>query len=340
MTRVTVLVGALVLAPMVTGIAVSAADDGPGHVVLTFRDPDIVESSGLVLTHGLFVTMNDSGDTGRVFSVAPDGDAVGVTQWGTPDDDAVDVEGLAPACADREPGVWVGDIGDNAEARDSIRVVKVPVGRGDLDATGAPRYTLTYPDAAHDAETLLCDPADGRLYVVTKGFLGGTVYAAPKRLTATGVNRLKPVASTIPIATDGAFWLDGRHLVVRGYAGARVYAWPSMDVVGALPLPSQKQGEGIAVDTDGRVFVSTEGAFSDVQEVPVPRALRRALAPLVAASGGSPSTSPSQPATAVLPEDERTSAVDHAWWTWLVGGAAAVLVVLVLGRVWILSRRR
>ena len=44
-----------------------------GTRVLTFDDPAIVEASDLVVTDGLFVTTNDSGDTGQVFVVDLDG---------------------------------------------------------------------------------------------------------------------------------------------------------------------------------------------------------------------------------------------------------------------------
>ena len=50
----------------------------PAQVAFTFRDPAIVESSGLVVADGLVVTTNDSGDTGRVFAVDPaTGETVG-----------------------------------------------------------------------------------------------------------------------------------------------------------------------------------------------------------------------------------------------------------------------
>ena len=52
----------------------------------------------------------------------------------------------------------------------------------------------------------------------------------------------------LPIATDGAFFPDGRHLVVRDYGRAVVYAFPVLEAVAEVDLPEQQQGEGIAVD--------------------------------------------------------------------------------------------
>ena len=97
--RSLIVLAALLAIPFVIGTAVGFGPES-GDEVLAFQDPAIVESSGLVaLDDGLFATTNDSGDSGRVFTVDGDGETVGVTTWAsTPDD----VEALAPA------GRWRG----------------------------------------------------------------------------------------------------------------------------------------------------------------------------------------------------------------------------------------
>ena len=67
------LVAALLL-PLVLAGPVGAG--GPA-VELTFKDPDIIESSGLAVVGPWVVTTNDSGDTGRVFVVDRSGATVG-----------------------------------------------------------------------------------------------------------------------------------------------------------------------------------------------------------------------------------------------------------------------
>ena len=123
---------------------------------------------------------------------------------------------------------------------------RVPVGRGDVDVD-TPSYELVYPDGPRDAESLLADPATGRLYVVSKGVFGGSLYAAPERLSAGRPNRLEEVGPVLAIATDAAFFPDGRHIIVRNYTEAAVYSWPELVEVGRFGLPDQQQGEGIAV---------------------------------------------------------------------------------------------
>lgn len=310
-----------------------------GEVAFTFRDAAIVESSGLVARDGLVLTVNDSGDSGRVFAVDPaTGETVGVTRW---DDGPRDVEALAPA----GPGeVWVGDIGDNRGVRDSVEVLRVPVGRGERTVQPE-RFELVYPDGATDAETLLSVPGTGRLVVVSKGILGGVVYRAPLRLDPEGPNRLEAVGSALPIATDGAFLPDGRHLVVRNYGRAEVLTWPGLEKVGSFDLPAQEQGEGLSVDEDGELLISTEGAYADVLRVRLPRELREALA-----ATPSPTLSPtSSPGASPWVDDDPAGSDPGAvadpgvQWGWVAGGVLLValpVLALLLVVAAIRARRR
>jgi hypothetical protein len=311
------LLAGLVVVPFLLGAAVAPV--GESQVVFSFQDNDIIESSGLVVVGGLVVTTNDSGDTGRVFTVDPaTGKTVGTTGWGN---NPTDVEALAPL---DEHEVWVADIGDNIESRESIQVAPVPVGPGNKDLDG-PIYDLAYPDGPHNAETLMTDPTTGRLYVATKEVLGGTLYAAPTHLSTDHVNELEPLGDVLPIATDGAFLPDGQHFVVRNYAVAAVYDFPSLEKVDELQLPSQRQGEGLAVDADGTLLLSSEGQHSEVLRVSLP-----SVAP---STGATPSASPS-PHTeshedSELPETTRT---ERPAWPWFLGGLIGLGCLLVLLR--------
>jgi hypothetical protein len=255
--------GAAAVVPFVVGAVAPGPAAVPSVVEFRWRDPAVVESSGLVVRDGLFVTVNDSGDSGRIFTADASGTTVGVTSW---PGDPVDDESLAPA-GDGE--VWVGDTGDNTRSRSTIVVRRVPFGRGDR-TVNPPAYSLVYPDGPHDAETLLARPRTGRLYVVSKDIFGGTMYAAPAHLVAGRPNRLRAVADGLGYATDGAFFPDGRSLVLRDYTGATVWSWPGLRRIGSWVLPGQRQGEGIAVGEDGSVHLSSEGQFTPVLTVHLP----------------------------------------------------------------------
>ena len=89
------------MVPFVIGFSVAGAEPAAGEEVCRFQDPQIVESSGLVARDGLFVTVNDSGDSGRVFVVdAQTCRTVGGTTWS---DEVEDVEAVAPRTA---TGYW------------------------------------------------------------------------------------------------------------------------------------------------------------------------------------------------------------------------------------------
>ncbi len=294
-------------------LGVRADEPLVGEVVCHFTDPDITESSGLVVSDGLIVTVNDSGDSNRVFAVDPaTGDTVGMTRW---QGDATDNEALAPGPAG-SGDVWVGDIGDNSAVRDHIRVARVPVGRGQRTVK-APTYDLVYPDGPHDAETLLADPATGRLYVAVKEFIG-RLYAAPARLSSDAPNELTPAGSVLGLATDGAFFPDGRHVVLRNYGQASVYTWPDLDRISTVTLPAQPQGEGIAVSAAGEVFLSSEGERADVLRVVLPLG-EPSPSPTVDPAGGSSARAPIQ-------------AEERSWWPWGIGAVAFAVMVGVLVR--------
>jgi len=320
-------VAAVVALPFGLGLTAAAGDDRAPEPVLRFQDPAIVESSGLVARGGLLQTVNDSGDEARVFTVDRSGRTVGVSRW---DGDPVDVEALAPG---PDGTVWVGDIGDNTGERDTVSVSAVPVGRG--DRSGAVRgYRLAYPGGPTDAEALLAHPRAGRLYVVTKGVLGGEVLAAPRRLDPDRVNRLRPVGPAMGLVTDGAFLPDGRHVVLRDYSRAVVYTFPGLEQVGEVRLPRQEQGEGIAVDDDGSLLVSSEGGRAPVLRVDLPPRVARSVAAVDAdrTPTDEPSASPtaSSPPEPEPPADPEAARPDVR--SWLIGAGVMIAMVVVLLR--------
>lgn len=276
--RTLALAAALTL-PFGIGAVAQANPEGEPEPDVEFRVADhlVAESSGLVVTEvageRLFVTVNDSGDTGRVFTIDPTtGETVGTTAFAP---SPRDLEALAPAGAGH---VWVGDIGDNLHVRDELRITRIPVGRGTLDAGAAQSYRVAYPDRHYDAESMVAHPKTGRVYVITKQAMGGTVFAVPEDLDPSGLNVLEEVGRAPTLLTDAAFSPDGRHLLMRGYDHLWIKSFPDLDGVTDLPLPPQPQGEGMAVGADGAVFLSTEGRERPVLRVSLPEGLQDVIA--------------------------------------------------------------
>jgi hypothetical protein len=247
-------------------------------VAFTIADPRVTESSGLArdTARQAYWTVNDSGDSGRVFAVDSSGKTLGTASFRAA---PVDVEALA--MHDRR--LYVADIGDNTAKRQSVTVYffdNLTPGNGTATYMA---YDFAYPDGAHDAETLLVDPA-GRLYVVTKEAKGG-IYAAPTAPSRTAVNRLEKVGDAPAYVTDGVVLPDGR-IALRTYVSVEILDPTSYQVVARASAPLQPQGESIAVDLAGDgLLLGSEGKGSAVYAVRVPDAL-----------GAVPSASASPPA--------------------------------------------
>ena len=179
-----------------------------GDEVTRFQDPAIVESSGLVaLGDGTLVTTNDSGDSGRVFTVDPaTGETVRVTRWGSGDPE--DVEALAPV---GDGSVWVGDIGDNGADRSHVSVTQVGVAGVDLDT---PTYDLVYPGGRPRRGVVAVRPDDRPAVRRQQGRLRRHPVRRP---AAAGRRQAEPPRGGRADAGDG----DGRGVLPRRAAPDR-----------------------------------------------------------------------------------------------------------------------
>jgi len=218
--------------------------------------PAAAELSGLVASRtrrGLLWTHNDSGDSARLLAVGVDGRPRGEIQ--VPGAESVDWEDIAA----RRDTLFVGDIGDNDSVRDRITVYRVRE-----SGAAAGRLDLRYADGAHDAETLLVDPFDGSLAVVTKSFGGeNRLYVARGSTLRRG-----PLVPVIPgeAVTGGDVSADGRTIVVRTYDRALVWtrrrgeslarALARKPCAPVADLAAEGQGEALAVAADGRSFLT------------------------------------------------------------------------------------
>ncbi len=255
------------------------------RVLFHFQDPSITESSALVDGgDDVVFTVNDSGDGARVFVVEKStGRTVGVTTYSA--HDPVDVEALAAG-----PGgvLWVADIGDNSAQRSRVTLYRIPTpARGDHTVVPT-TFDLVYSDGPRDAETLLVHPRTGRLYVVSKGLLGGTVYAAPGDLRADRTNVLQPVAGAPGLVTDGVYLPDGRHVLLRDYSDAILLRGERFAGVTRFGLPAQRQGEGIGTD-GATVLTSSEGQGAEVWRTAIPARVLRLIGPGPVVASPSPS---------------------------------------------------
>ena len=269
-----------VAAPVLPAAAAAGSGYGTPTTRCEITDPRLPELSGLATAGDALLAMNDGGDQVQVFVL--DGSCA-VAEVRTAAVDPYDPEDMALAA---DGTIWIEDAGDNREERATVAMIG-------LHADGSTTVTrLTYPDGAHDTESLLLAP-DGTPYLVTKEVLGASSVYRPDAPLADGqtqpMSKVADLGFTLTgteggpvgragqlMATGGAVAGDGSLIALRTYTDA--YVWPlrGSDVAGALrgtpvrvPLPPAPQGEAISFAANNRdLVVSSEGLPAAVTVVP------------------------------------------------------------------------
>ncbi|MGW6282278.1 hypothetical protein [Kribbella sp. NPDC055071] len=304
------------------------ADPTPAPKKLfTIRDQRIKESSGLaksVKHPGIYWTVNDSGNAPRLYGIDTTGKVKVVLGFKA---DLKDVEAIG---VDGDGTIYIADIGDNKANRDMIEIYTLsePASLQDQPAVSYHRFDFTYPDGAHDAETLLVVPDTHQLYIVTKSLKGaGSIYAAPPAPTRQGTNKLSKLGpAPSGIITDGTFLPDGQSVVLRTYTDIATVAWgdtPTVVARGAVPFG---QGESVAVGpTDTTVLAGNEGANSAVYQVQIPAKPTAASPP----PPGKTTAAAKPPAGAEAGEGDSSGKSHNLTWI-LVGAAVFALIITIL----------
>lgn len=225
------------------------------------------ESSGVAASStdaGIFYTHDDAGGAAALYVFNVDGSylddqAIG----GATNVDWEDVSpGPCPEAVDAERCLWIGDIGNNEETRDTVSVYVVPESL--LAAETAVECVLSYPEGKRrDAEALFVSP-DGTLRIVSKENSGGHVYhlAEPACDGSTEVLVEEAELSLDAPVTGAAMSADGTMVILRSNAQAWMWSGCELDwsaAPTAIDLGSQAQGEGIAFATDGSLVATSEG---------------------------------------------------------------------------------
>ncbi|HXG65232.1 MAG TPA: hypothetical protein VNO70_08995 [Blastocatellia bacterium] len=273
---------------------------GPPVHLADLEEPAVKESSGLAASRrnpGLFWTHNDSGDGPFLYAFDRQGRRAGV--WEVAGARAIDWEDMAagPGPERGRAYLYVGDIGDNARAREEVIVYRVaePAIAAQDSAASQARKTepaeaihLKYPDGKHDAEALLVHPATGDIYIITKAMgAPARVYQAASPTSPAGVITLTLVGEVrLPNAmagliTGGDIAPDGRRVILCDYFGAYEMALPdgSADNFGEIwkqqlmpvKLAARRQGESICYRLDGKAILTT----SEGRHCPLYEAARR-----------------------------------------------------------------
>ena len=239
------------------------------------RIPELREASGIAVSRRVPGRLWAHNDSGKPVLVALDtrGSVTGRLRLAGIAVD--DWEALAVGACPAGSCLYVADIGDNDAKRRRITIHRVPEPSA-TEATVQVKDTFhaSYPDGAHDAETILVMPDDA-IFIVTKGDTGAVgLYRFPRELRPGATHQLerigKPGTHGKPgendRITDGTVSADGQWVVLRTtrlltFHRAADFVKGNWDVTASVDLGAlgEAQGEGIAIGADDTMYLAGEG---------------------------------------------------------------------------------
>lgn len=246
---------------------------------------EIVEASGIVASHTIpgHFWIHDDGSRAILHLLNSDGVAIGSVKLQS-EFGFTDIEDIALYVdpTTKKSFLYVADIGDNNAVRDikTISVFEEPT-ELQMQQSSSIILQLTfsirfrYPDGKRDAETIMVDPINNDMYIVSKREATVGVYQAKAPFVNSEVRTLKKLGN-IPyrLITAGDISTQGDQIIVRDYE--KVYYWnrlPNETIATTLSkdarcisIVAEEQGEGICFSQDGECFYTVSERSKSPQE--------------------------------------------------------------------------
>lgn len=251
------------------------------------KNPEINECSGLAVSSRsdrLMWVHNDSGDASRLFLLDDKGKTLATYDY---QKDVIDCEDIALQYgANGKSKLFIGDIGDNQSKRNYVSIYKFDepnvnwISKSVIKIKGSEELKFKYPDGPRDAECLLVDTRDQKIYIVSKREDSVGVYSAPLNSKPGKIITLKKELSLFFDAPRGSKWVvagdiarNGKEVIIKTYVN--IYYWDRHDnetvpqclsrpYIG-LPYKPEVQGEAVGLTRSGRYYYTIpEGKFSKI----------------------------------------------------------------------------
>jgi hypothetical protein len=244
------------------------------------------EISGMAssrINDDIFWIHNDSGNENKIFAIDRTGKLKAI--YVLDDIELIDTEDIAVGVGPDEdvPYIYLADIGDNNAARDvkyiyRFREPEIPLSSTVITDTikNIDLMTFDYPDGKRDAETIMIDPIDKNIIIVSKREKNVNVYSAP--IPAEGDSQLTfekiavlPFGSSIinnSGVTAGDISAEGNEILIKTYLKIYYYSRTADEslekVFQKTPLEvayePEPQGEAICFGSKGEGFYTTSEA--------------------------------------------------------------------------------
>lgn len=239
----------------------------------TFEDLSVDESSGLSAGYAdpsVIYTLEDEDNKASLYRFSTGGLVFGEQKVENAEN--VDWEDMAsgPCMAGVEGDgcLYIGDIGDNDEVRDSLTLYIVP--ESDAESVTAVACPLVYPEGErHNAETLLLFP-DGTIRIVTKEadgeakvFLIDTLDCGQETvMVREAVLQIPGSDEAARKITAGTVGPEGQ-VILRSYTQGFLWDgcplnWSAEPQI--LDLGSQPAGEALFLGADNTLWLSSESS--------------------------------------------------------------------------------
>jgi len=267
------------------------------------RDRAISEASGIAvsrLNRNVLWINNDSGNRPYIYAVDPKGNVkANVHILGVKN---IDWEDLAYFEKNGKSYIVLADVGDNGQNRPLLylSIIEEPdltQYKGIANLTVTPKWTIsfTYPDGAHDVESVAVDSRHNKILLLSKRNEPQELFELPlhsgHNLKAKRLGVIPPLPkpqelhfrildllglTQMPTGMDIS--PDGRQLAVMTYGDAFLFSskgdghW--LNVLNQKPkeinLPELKQGEAIGFDYSGKhLYITTEKLPSPILRVDI-----------------------------------------------------------------------
>lgn len=239
-----------------------------GLAMGTVGNPVLEEISGIAFSKkhpNLIYAQTDSGGEAAVYLLDSLGEELGkIKLLGVKNRDWEDI--ATAKGPDGKNYIYVAEIGDNAAIHPSIFIYKIPEpDRIEKLSEVAPEVLeLEYPGGARDAETLIVDEWDQKIYILSKRDKKNNIYSIAWDSFGKGMTLELNKELELPITSSvaGDVSVAGDQILIKNYLA--IYYWerkPGQTLVEAmtkdpisLPYVPEPQGEAIAFSPSGKGF--------------------------------------------------------------------------------------